>query len=386
MNVPKLRFPEFHDEWKKVKISSIVSESKMKTGNIEKYPLWSLTIESGITPKTDRYERSFLVKKDDNYKIVGPNNYVYNPMNVHLGAIGRNKSGQSISVSGYYDVFSINNNFYGFYDNYFISPVMFKKYKLISTGSLLEKQRVHYSQFKELEIYLPINKEQEKIGKFFLLLDKKIELQSKKIETLKLFKKGLLNKLINDSNGYPIKLEKIFNIFAGGTPSTSNHDYWNGNIKWIQSGLIQNNIINDNMIKTSISIEGLKHSSAKLIKPNTTLLAMTGATCGNTAFLTCSATANQSVMAFESSKCNNKYLYYLFQNNKNYILKFQAGGAQSGINKNSCKNMIFSFPPLEDQNKIVNVLDAYENMIILRIKQLNMLKELKKGLMQNMLI
>ena len=108
---PKLRFNDFDDEWNKVKISSIVQESKIKTGNTEKYPLWSLTIENGVTPKTDRYERSFLVKKDDNYKIVEPNNYVYNPMNAHLGAIARNKSNTTISVSGYYDIFKINNVF-----------------------------------------------------------------------------------------------------------------------------------------------------------------------------------------------------------------------------------------------------------------------------------
>ena len=55
MNVPKLRFKEFNDEWQKVKISSFVNESKRKTGDIKKYPLWSLTIENGVTPKTDRY-------------------------------------------------------------------------------------------------------------------------------------------------------------------------------------------------------------------------------------------------------------------------------------------------------------------------------------------
>ena len=159
MNIPKIRFPEFNDEWKKVKISSFVDESKIKTGDIEKYPLWSLTIENGVTQKTDRYERSFLVKKDDNYKIVEPNYYVYNPMNAHLGAIARNKSNGTISVSGYYDIFKINNKNYGFFDNYFVSPIMFKQYKLISTGSLIEKQRVHYSQFKELNVYLPNGEE-----------------------------------------------------------------------------------------------------------------------------------------------------------------------------------------------------------------------------------
>ena len=48
MNVPKLRFKEFTDEWEKQKIDFFVKESKTKTGNLDKYPLWSLTIENGV--------------------------------------------------------------------------------------------------------------------------------------------------------------------------------------------------------------------------------------------------------------------------------------------------------------------------------------------------
>lgn len=183
-----------------------------------------------------------------------------------------------------------------------------------------------------------------------------------------------------------IILKDICKIYAGGTPSTSNEKYWNGNIKWIQSGLIQNCLIKRDDIKNTITELGVNKSSTKLIKPNTTLLAMTGATCGNTAFLECEACANQSVMAFETTKVNSKFIYYLFQNNKKYILKFQAGGAQSGINKNSCENLEFDFPNIEIQNKIVKLLDCYENQLNFSKLKLNKLQKLKKGLMQSMFI
>ena len=110
MNVPKLRFKEFNDKWNEIILDELIEEKNLKTGNISKYPLWSLTLEDGVTPKTDRYERKFLVKKENNYKIVEPQDYVYNPMNAHLGAIARNKSNNYISVSGYYNVFKINSN------------------------------------------------------------------------------------------------------------------------------------------------------------------------------------------------------------------------------------------------------------------------------------
>lgn len=181
-------------------------------------------------------------------------------------------------------------------------------------------------------------------------------------------------------------LKDVCKIYAGGTPSTSNEKYWNGNIKWIQSGLIKNCLINSDNIEKTITELGLNKSSAKMIKPNTTLLAMTGATCGNTAFLECEACANQSVMAFETKKVNSKFIYYLFQNNKKYILKFQAGGAQSGINKSSCESLEFDFPNIELQNKIVKILDHCEEQLSNNILKLSKLQKLKKGLMQIMFV
>lgn len=52
--------------------------------------LWSLTVEDGLTPKSERYNREFLVKKDTNFKEVRPGDIVYNPMNMTLGAVGYN--------------------------------------------------------------------------------------------------------------------------------------------------------------------------------------------------------------------------------------------------------------------------------------------------------
>lgn len=75
------------------------------TNDLDRFPLYSLTIEDGVTAKTERYERSHLVKKKNLYKVVRPNDFVYNPMNVRFGAIARYKGSSPVAVSGYYDVF-----------------------------------------------------------------------------------------------------------------------------------------------------------------------------------------------------------------------------------------------------------------------------------------
>lgn len=100
MNAPKLRFRGFKDGWKKVNFKNLFSERNVKTGEIEKYPLFSLTISQGIIPKTDRYKRDFLVKKEDNFKVVYPNDFVSNPMNMTIGALDLYKGDKQLLIKG----------------------------------------------------------------------------------------------------------------------------------------------------------------------------------------------------------------------------------------------------------------------------------------------
>lgn len=139
--VPNLRFREFHTEWEKIQIGNLIKERKEYTSDFEKYPLYSFTIESGITPKSDRYERSFLVKKEgDLFKIVHQNDFVMNPMNLRFGALNYSKINQTVSVSGYYDIFTIDACKYNeFWNAYLKTPRMLYTYNTIATGSLVER-------------------------------------------------------------------------------------------------------------------------------------------------------------------------------------------------------------------------------------------------------
>lgn len=66
-------------------------------------------------------------------------------MNAHLGAIAANHLGYTAAVSGYYNIFSVNEtDTISFWEEYLTSYPMLIHYKLIATGSLIEKQRVHY--------------------------------------------------------------------------------------------------------------------------------------------------------------------------------------------------------------------------------------------------
>lgn len=200
---PKLRFKaddgsQFPD-WEEKVFGDFVDTHLEKTSDKDKYPLYSLTIESGVQPKTDRYEREFLVKKEgDNYKIVPPNAFVYNPMNLRFGALKVNHEKFSVSVSGYYDVFSLkDDSVLAFWENYLVTPKMLNYYFSIATGSLIEKLRVHYSQFVKIKNPLPSLPEQQKIAEFLSTIDTVIEKQKETVLAWEKRKKGVMQKLFS---------------------------------------------------------------------------------------------------------------------------------------------------------------------------------------------
>lgn len=196
--VPKIRFKGFTDDWKQCRLGDIMKNSNTKTADFESNPLYSLTIEDGITPKTDRYERSYLVQKEESiFKIVQPNEFVTNPMNLRLGAFGYNKSKFTVSVSGYYDVFSIDGNkCSSFWNAYFNYPETLHKFDVIATGTLIEKRRVTYSSLSKLSLLTPTDiKEKQKIGRAYRKLEDCIVLQQQKVTQLQTMKKFMLQNL-----------------------------------------------------------------------------------------------------------------------------------------------------------------------------------------------
>ena len=141
-----------------------------------------MTIENGVTPKTERYERSSLVTKtDDLFKIVQPNEFVTNPMNLRFGALGYNSNALAVSVSGYYDVFSIDEDkCSGFWNSYFKTPTAMKIFDNAATGSLIEKRRVKYSTLQQLDFYMPQDIEEKiLLGRYMDNINNLITLQQR---------------------------------------------------------------------------------------------------------------------------------------------------------------------------------------------------------------
>lgn len=150
-------------------------------------------------------------------------------------------------------------------------------------------------------------------------------------------------------------------IFSGGTPLTSKEQYYDGNIPWIRSGEIDFNRIFRS--ERNISQEGLENSSAKLIRPKSVVMAMTGATVAKVATIEAEMAANQSVCAIETnSQLDYRFLYFYLAT-KYLQLRNSAQGALTSLNLERIKNIEIPLPPLNIQKEIVSILDSFTSLI-----------------------
>lgn len=157
-------------------------------------------------------------------------------------------------------------------------------------------------------------------------------------------------------------LGEVAKVFAGGTPRTSNSEFYDGDIPWIRSGEVNFNIITN--AKRNITLAGLQGSSAKMIRKNSVVMAMTGATVARTAVIEFETSANQSVAAIETDESiiNYKYLYHFLAMNYQ-MLKSQGQGALTSLNLQMIKAISIPIPPLATQQKIVEILDKMTDYV-----------------------
>jgi len=165
-------------------------------------------------------------------------------------------------------------------------------------------------------------------------------------------------------NGVEVKiLEQVCtNIFAGGTPSTNNDDYYGGNIPWLRSGEINFNLIKGT--EFYITEKGLANSSTKWIKRHSVLLAMTGATVARSAMNDVPLTANQSVCALETYNqlIDYRYLFYCLSRDYKKI-RNMGQGVLTSLNVSNIKKISIPVPPLAVQEEIVRILDTFSSAV-----------------------
>lgn len=171
--------------------------------------------------------------------------------------------------------------------------------------------------------------------------------------------------------------------YSGGTPSTSNKNFYGGGIKWITSSDLNQGVIHD--VAGRITDAGLNGSSAKLVEAHTLLIALYGATAGVCAITRISAAINQAVLAIVPAEHNSEYLFYWFTRHKEVIIETYTQGGQPNLSGDIVRTIKLAFPPVNEQTAIATILSDMDEEIQALEQRLSKTRQIKQGMMQELL-
>jgi len=199
--VPRLRFSEFREtgEWKTKPISQLATRCKLKNTDSKLTRVLTNSAEYGVVDQRDHFEKDIANQENlEGYYIVEKGDYVYNPRvstNAPVGPISKNNLGIGV-MSPLYTVFRFNSSNNDFYAHFFKSTHWHHYMrKTSSTGARHDRMSITNDEFMCLPLPTTKPGEQQKIADCISSLDELIAAQTKKIATLKIHKKGLMQQL-----------------------------------------------------------------------------------------------------------------------------------------------------------------------------------------------
>jgi type I restriction enzyme S subunit len=180
-----------------------------------------------------------------------------------------------------------------------------------------------------------------------------------------------------------MKTTHVFNkIGSGTTPTSTDTKYYDGEINWLQTGDLTDNIISETSKK--ITYKALKDfSTLKIYPKNSLVIAMYGATIGKAGILDIETATNQACCVLSNAKqILEKYAFYWFLASKNNIISMGYGGGQPNISQDLIKSLRMTIPTKAEQTKIASFLDSktaqIDEVISQKEKLIELLKERKQ--------
>ena len=188
VRVPPLRFPRFEGEWEVVRIGELYSERSQRcTTPME---LLSVTISEGVVPRADIEGKDNSSEDKSNYKVVHVGDMVYNTMRMWQGASGL--SAYNGIVSPAYTILKDAAKFdHEFMASLFKTEWLINEFRKNSQGLTSDTWNLKYPQIAAIKVRLPSVQEQHHIATFLSLIDSRITAQRKIVELLKKHKRGL---------------------------------------------------------------------------------------------------------------------------------------------------------------------------------------------------
>lgn len=276
-----------------------------------------------------------------------------------------------------------------------------EKYQVVANRSTGTKMpRSDWETVKDSDILFPSNFEQKKLGDFFQTIDSLITLHQHKLDKLKNLKKAYLSEMF-PAEGERVpkrrfpgfegeweekKLFELADVEGGGTPSTVNPQFWDGDIDWYTPAEIDERVFVDRS-KRKITNLGLAKSSAKML-PIGTVLFTSRAGIGKTAILAREGCTNQGFQSIipKEGLLDSYFIYSLSNKLKSYGERIGAGSTFVEVSGKQMSEMSLIIPSIFEQKQIGNFFNKLDQSISLQQQKLDKLNDLKKAYLNELFV
>ena len=371
---PRCFLGSFDFSWEQRKVGDLLIERNQQAPMSDEYPLMAFIANEGVAPKGERYDRSALVTDTVNklYKKTENGDFIYSSNNLETGSIGLNKYGKAC-ISPVYSIFEPT----GIADSDFLGRRLVRKDFINAMvkwrqGVIYGQWRIHESDFLKIEIPVPSVEEQRKIGAYLDQLDNLITLHQRKYAFLfRRFRAAISKKLATSTFSWEQrKLGDIADIVGGGTPSTGNPSYWDGEIDWYAPAEIADQIY-ANSSQKKITDLGYENSSAKMLPPGTVLFT-SRAGIGKTAILTRKGCTNQGFQSIvpHRGELDSYFIFSRTEELKRYGEFVGAGSTFVEVSGKQMAAMELMMPPtMREQQTIGGFFQQLDNLITLHQRE-----------------
>lgn len=400
---PNIRFNQFKELWKVVKLASISQKVKSKNINNTFENVLTNSAEFGIIPQRDFFDKDIAnLKSLNGYYVVQPNDFVYNPRisnKAPVGPIKANFLNTTGVMSPLYYVFRTQNIDVFFLAKYFDSSYWHKFMKLNGdTGARSDRFAIKDSVFKEMPIPFPNIPEQSAIGSLFRTLDDLFASYKDNLANYQSLKTTMLSKMFPKAgqtvpeirlDGFEGEWEiKKFKSISTkrGKSNSKGYDYPAYSVS-NQSGLIPQS----EQFEGS-RLENLEKTSYKIVEPNEFAYNPARINVGSIAFNDLDETVIVSslyvIFSLDKSINNNYALLFIKSPEFNKeVRRNTEGSVREYLFYENFANIRIPTPPsLEEQQAIGSYFSNLDNLINSYQEKISQLETLKKKLLQDMFI
>ena len=381
---PKLRFPGFDEPYKQCRIGDIYAErSQRGASDME---LLSVTMNDGVKPRSEIEGKDNSSEDKSNYKIVRKGDMVYNSMRMWQGANGISPCDGIVSPA--YTVLmpkqEINN---GYFATLFKSANLINEFRKNSQGMTSDTWNLKYPQIETIKVQIPSVSEQDKVSEMFSVLDERIAAQSQLVESLKKYKRGVVDGIFSRklNFSYPqtwAELE-ISELFM----PISDKGYSDKIVLTIVQG--EGTMPRDS-VDRRIAYDKSTISSYKRVLPNDFILHLRSFEGG------LEIVNEEGVVspAYTILRARNEIIplfFYTFFRSYWFInskLRISVEGIRDGksINMNTFWHIKVPVPSIEEQRHISALISSIDNRIKIAEFEYKRLLQIRVGLMQQLFI